>query len=82
MPTHEHTFSSSWTYDDTYHCHTCIDSGYENLRIDEEAHFGGYHTTDSRAICVVCGAEYGSSLSINQWYDKSAGEIRKITNNC
>ncbi len=63
----EHTFSTSWAYDDTSHWHACIDEGYENLRKDEAKHSyssvvtsptcteGGYTTY----VCE-CGASYTS----------------------
>ena len=30
----EHNYSSSWSYDEYSHWHTCIDKGYEHLKKD------------------------------------------------
>lgn len=65
------------------HVHAAVDTGYyENkhfkicscgLWLDEEPHYGGVATHESRAICVVCGVEYGELLSEPEHVHVSVG---------
>lgn len=53
-----HNPSSVWSTDDNYHWKTCQTVGCGNI-IDKAAHTGGEATCTKRAICEVCGVEYG-----------------------
>ena len=64
-----HNYSPAWSYDASNHWHACIDTGYENLKTDVEAHtfnevvipatyeHGGYtiHT------CSLCSYSYNDN---------------------
>ena len=53
--THEHTFASEWSHDDNNHWHECSCGD----KADLASHTGGTATTDSKAVCSVCGTSYG-----------------------
>ena len=56
-PTVDHTcdFSGEWVKDETHHWHECSCG-----EIDEKvSHSGGEATTTAKAVCEVCGEEYG-----------------------
>ncbi len=59
MP-HEHVHSDVWASDDTYHYHVCTDC---EQPFDKSAHSGGVATCTRKAVCTVCGEEYGDLLS-------------------
>lgn len=56
--TREHSYSSSWTTDENYHWHACVDAGFTHLKKDYGEHQlvlmgddnDGYHYT-----CETCG---------------------------
>ena len=62
----EHNYSSTWSYDEYSHWHSCTDKGYEHLKKDESNHTfttsitdptyeqGGYTTY----TCSTCGYSY------------------------
>jgi len=54
-----HNPASTWSTDANYHWHECQTVGCGNL-IDKAAHTGGEATCKNKAICSVCGVEYGS----------------------
>ena len=53
-----HNPASVWTTDETYHWKVCQTVGCGNI-IDKAPHIGGEATCKDKAICSVCGAEYG-----------------------
>ena len=55
IPQIEHSFSTAYKSDSTNHWHEC-ECGAKS---DEAAHSGGTATCIHKAICSVCGAEYG-----------------------
>ena len=52
---HTHDFTGSWEKDDTHHWHKCS-CGETDTKV---AHSGGTATETEKAICEVCGQEYG-----------------------
>ena len=54
-PEHTHDFESKWNYDGSNHWHECS-CGEKN---EETAHKGGVATETEKAVCEVCGAQYG-----------------------
>ncbi len=56
----EHVHSAAWQESNEYN-HYWVCSCGEQLNI--EAHYGGTATETQRAVCVVCGVEYGDYLS-------------------
>ena len=54
-----HNPASTWSTDANYHWHECQTVGCGNL-IDKAAHTGGEATCKNKAVCSVCGVEYGS----------------------
>lgn len=57
IPAKGHSYDEQWSYDENYHWHSAS-CGHE-LQKDKEAHYGGTATKDTKAICEVCGQEYG-----------------------
>ena len=53
--THTHDFSAAWKKDATHHWHECS-CGETDTKV---AHSGGTATETQKAICEVCGQEYG-----------------------
>ncbi len=53
-----HNPASVWSTDEDYHWKSCQAVGCGNI-IDKAAHTGGEATCTKRAICEVCGVEYG-----------------------
>ena len=64
IPKNAHNPASVWTTDETYHWKVCQTVGCGNI-IDKAPHSGGEATCKDKAICSVCGAEYGELDSIN-----------------
>ena len=60
---YEHTADSEWhnSADGTYHYHKCTQSGCSVI-LDKANHSGGTATCENKAVCSVCGAEYGEKL--------------------
>ena len=60
---YEHTADSEWhnSADGTYHYHECTHSGCSEI-LDKAEHFGGTATCEDKAVCSVCGLEYGDKL--------------------
>ena len=63
---YEHTADSEWhnSADGTYHYHKCTYSGCSEI-LDKADHSGGTATCENKAVCSVCGAEYGEKLGHN-----------------
>ena len=59
-----HNPASVWTTDETNHWKVCQTIGCGNI-IDKAPHSGGEATCKDKAICSVCGAEYGELDSTN-----------------
>ena len=53
-----HSFSKTWSYDETNHWHACTVSGHTDKK-DEGSHNGGTATCSAKAVCAVCGQAYG-----------------------
>ena len=53
-----HNYGDKYESDGTYHWKKCQNEGCEEKK-KKEAHKGGEATTTKRAVCEVCGAEYG-----------------------
>ena len=60
---YEHTADSEWhnSADGTYHYHKCTHSGCSEI-LDKANHSGGTATCENKAVCAVCGLEYGDKL--------------------
>ncbi len=60
---YEHTADSEWhnSADGTYHYHECTHSGCSEI-LDKANHSGGTATCENKAVCSICGAEYGEKL--------------------
>lgn len=54
-----HNPASVWSTDENYHWKDCQTVGCGNI-IDKAAHSGGEATCTKKAICSVCGVEYGA----------------------
>ena len=54
----EHTWSTEWSGDETKHWHACSAEGCVAKK-DEGNHEGGSATHTEKAVCDVCGREYG-----------------------
>ena len=53
-----HSFSETWSYDETNHWHACTVEGHtDKNRL--EPHAGGTATCTEQAICSTCGQKYG-----------------------
>ena len=53
-----HNYGDKYESDGTYHWKKCQNEGCD-ATTEKEAHKGGEATTTKRAVCEVCGAEYG-----------------------
>lgn len=53
-----HNYGGKYESDGTYHWKKCQNEGCD-ATTKKEAHKGGEATTTKRAVCEVCGAEYG-----------------------
>lgn len=53
-----HNYGNEYEADGTYHWKKCQNEGCD-ATTEKEAHKGGEATTTKRAVCEVCGAEYG-----------------------
>ncbi len=60
---YEHTADSEWhnSADGKYHYHECTQSGCSVI-LDKANHSGGTATCENKAVCSVCGLEYGDKL--------------------
>ena len=54
-----HNYGDEYESDGTYHWKKCQNEGCD-ATTEKEAHKGGEATTTKRAVCEVCGAEYGA----------------------
>ena len=54
-----HNYGNEYESDGTYHWKKCQNEGCD-ATTEKEAHKGGEATTTKRAVCEVCGAEYGA----------------------
>ena len=55
---HEHSYATTYSSNSTHHWFAC-ECGEKK---DEAVHIGGTATTESLAVCEVCGKEYGNLL--------------------
>ena len=55
---HVHTWATEWSQDETEHWHDCTGEGCTEKN-DVAAHLGGTATCKTKAVCEVCGGEYG-----------------------
>lgn len=60
---YNHTADSEWhnSADGKYHYHKCTHSGCSEI-LDKANHSGGTATCENKAVCSVCGLEYGDKL--------------------
>lgn len=58
LPVGSHVPASVWTTNETHHWKDCQTVGCGNL-IDKAPHSGGEATCIAKAVCSVCGAQYG-----------------------
>ena len=58
IPALDHVASEEWSYDDAKHWKTCT-LGCGTI-LDEAPHSGGEATCIKKAVCEVCGQEYGA----------------------
>ena len=58
----QHRFDTEWKFDSTSHWHVC-DCG---TKADEGTHSGGTATHTNKAVCAVCGQEYGELATVNE----------------
>ena len=58
LPIGSHVPASVWSTDETHHWKDCQTVGCGNL-IDKAEHSGGEATCIAKAVCSVCGAQYG-----------------------
>ena len=56
-----HNWDTEWSYDENGHYHKCLNDGC-TARSDEAAHSGGKATCTEKAVCEICGQEYGAPL--------------------
>lgn len=71
----DHTYGDTYESDGTYHwkkCQVC------DATTEKEAHKGGTATTTKKAVCDVCGAEYGDLKKDNP---KPADKTTTVKNN-
>lgn len=54
-----HNYGNEYESDGTYHWKKCQNEGCD-ATTEKEEHKGGEATTTKRAVCEVCGAEYGA----------------------
>lgn len=56
----EHSYSTEWSFNETSHYHSCIDEGYENLKIDEVEHSFNIEKEEfsTTYTCLECGYTY------------------------
>lgn len=64
IPKNAHNPASVWSTNDTHHWKECQTVGCGNI-IDKAEHSGGNATCKNKAICSVCGVEYGDLNSEN-----------------
>lgn len=74
-PVREHSFSDSWSVDESGHWHACLDEGYADLRADFDAHGEDHEeilsspteteTGLARYTCGVCGYQFEKVLKIS-----------------
>ena len=58
IPALGHDFTGNWGGDYTHHWHICTRKGC-NATDEKIAHSGGTATCKAKAVCEVCGVEYG-----------------------
>ena len=72
---HVHEWDETWSYNDNAHWHEC--KGDSSCTSEEgrayEKHQGGTATCSTRAICDICGYEYGQKDAANH----TGGKIRR-----
>lgn len=64
IPKNAHNPASVWTTDGTYHWKECQTVGCGN-QIDKAPHSGGEATCVTKAVCSVCGVQYGKVNASN-----------------
>lgn len=73
----EHHYSSSWSSDETYHWHACIDDGYESLYLDKADHEFGEWIIDIPAseisdgtrhhVCNICNKSVSETYEYEEY---------------
>ena len=65
-----HDYAAAWTGDSAEHWHKCARC---EAKTDVSAHSGGTAECDKKALCEVCGQEYGSTDP-----DNHSGELKYV----
>ena len=82
LPKKVHTYSDTYSYDDKYHYHQCLDEGFEELYIDKEEHDLTMSTvgTTTTITCSKCDYEkvFENELAIIDAYDENEDGILTI----
>lgn len=74
-----HKYGDKYESDGTYHWKKCQNEGCD-ATTKKEAHKGGEATTTKRAVCEVCGAEYGAPKPAEK-PDKKTVKVKKVVVN-
>lgn len=84
LPKKEHLYSDTYSYNDRYHYHACIDDGYEDLFIDKEEHVLSTETvgTTTTISCSKCDYEkvFTQEYAVINAYDSNEDGIIQIGN--
>ena len=79
-----HNYGGKYESDGTHHWKKCQNEGCD-AATEKEAHKGGEATTTKRAVCEVCGAEYGDLKKENpkpaEKPDKKTVKAKKVVVN-
>lgn len=73
IPRKQHIPSNEWKYDETDHWKVCT-FGCGTI-MDKAAHSGGTATCTKKAVCEVCGQEYGEVDKTNHGKTKTVGYV-------
>ena len=81
-PAKGHTADEEWHTDGTSHWHECTVC---HEKVDEAVHTGGTATCTAKAVCEICGAEYGEvnpdAHTLGDWLSDEANHW-KVCSEC
>lgn len=75
IPAPEHSYGKTWESDDHYHWKQCECGS----KIEQEEHKGGEATCISKAVCEVCGKEYGELDPTNHKHTEIRNAVQATT---
>lgn len=78
IPKNAHNPADVWSTNDTHHWKECQTVGCGNI-IDKKEHSGGNATCKNKAICSVCGVEYGDLNSENHVGETEVKDVVEAT---